>query len=290
MGSKIILITGSTDGIGKAAARALASQGHTVIIHGRSEDKARAVCQDIRSQTGNNKVDMLVADLLSLADVRRMAEEFKVRYDRLDVLINNAGAIFGRKREVTADGHEKTMTLNVFAPMLLTELLMDELTKSPSARIVNTSSLMYTMAPKPDFGDLQMERRYTAMSAYAASKLYVLWNTWHLAAELERKGVRNITVNALHPGVVATRIGQVTDKGVLYNLFFKLAHPFMTKPDKGAATTVYLAASQDVEGVSGKMFAKQKEMRTMKIHHTEQHEQMLWDYCVNIIRPYTDAS
>jgi NAD(P)-dependent dehydrogenase (short-subunit alcohol dehydrogenase family) len=288
MNSKIMLITGSTDGIGKEAARALARQGHAVIVHGRNPDKARAVCQSIRSETGNDRAEMLVADLLSLADVKRMADEFKGKYDRLDVLINNAGAIFGKHREVTPEGLEKTMALNVFAPMLLTELLLDRLIRSPSARIINTSSIMYSMAPKPDFSDLQMERHYSPMKAYAASKLYVLWNTQHLAAELERKGITNVTANALHPGSVATKILQENDKGPVLNLMFQMALPFMTRPDKGAATTVYLAASEDVEGVSGKFFANRKARPVKVMHDAEHNKPKLWEACMKVIRPYLE--
>jgi len=288
MSRKIILITGSTDGIGKEAARALAKQGHSVIIHGRNQDKVQTVCREIRSETGNDRVDAIVADLLSLTDVKRMSEEFKRKYERLDVLINNAGAIFGKHREVTPDGLEKTMTLNVFSPMLLTELLMDHLIQSPSARIIHTSSIMYMMAPKPDFSDLQMERDYTPMRAYAASKLYILWNTMRLAAELERKGITNVTANALHPGAVATRIGQASDKGFINNLFFKLATPFMTKPDRGAATTIYLASSEEVEGVSGKFYANQKEKPVKNMHAFIQSGLKVWEYCMNVIRPYLE--
>jgi NAD(P)-dependent dehydrogenase (short-subunit alcohol dehydrogenase family) len=281
-----MLITGATDGIGKAAAVALAGQGHTVVIHGRNEEKARAVCRAIRSETGNENVDWLIADLLSFAEVKRLAEAFKEKYDRLDVLVNNAGAIFGKNREVTQDGCEKTMALNVFSPLLLTLLLMDVLVKSPSARIINTSSAMHRMAPRPDFDDLQMEKTYRPMRAYAASKLYTIWITRHLAAELKRRGITNVTVNALHPGAVATNFGQGADRGAALNLMFKLALPFMKKPDKGAATTVYLATAGEVEGVSGKFFGNRQEERPQDKYYSAQTEQQLWDACMDIIRPY----
>ncbi len=122
--SKIILITGATGGIGKETARALARQGHTVVIHGRNKVKTQQVCEEIKSETGNIKVDMLLADLLLLSDVKYMADEFKKKYDRLDVLINNAGAMMNKNRETTKEGLEKTIVVNLLAPFLLTELLL----------------------------------------------------------------------------------------------------------------------------------------------------------------------
>ncbi|MFA9457316.1 SDR family NAD(P)-dependent oxidoreductase [Halalkalibacter sp. AB-rgal2] len=241
---KIILITGTTAGIGKVAAKALAKQGHTVIIHGRNKDNAQAVCKEIKSETGNNNVDTIIADLFSFADVKRMSEEFKVRYERLDVLINNAGALFGKYRETTTVGLEKTMVLNVFSPLLLTEFLLDVLEKSPSARIINTSSATHKIAEKPNFSDMQHEKNYSSTGAYPLSKLYTIWLTRHLAVELKKRGLKKITANVLNPGVVATRFGQDSDKGFINNMIFKIALLFMTKPDEGAATTVYLATSQ----------------------------------------------
>ena len=143
MDSKTILITGSTDGIGKITATTLAKQGHTVIVHGRNKAKAEKVCQEIKSETGSSRVDYTIADLLSLADVKQMADEFNKKYEQLDVLINNAGAFFGKKRETTKEGFEKTITVNLLAPFLLSQLLLPILAKSGSARIINLSSAMH---------------------------------------------------------------------------------------------------------------------------------------------------
>lgn len=185
MENKTILITGSTDGIGKITATTLAKQGHTIIIHGRNKEKAEAVRKQIIAETGNNDIDILIADLLSLADIKRASEEIKNKYSRLDVLINNAGAFFGKVRETTKEGFEKTITLNLFAPFLLTQLLLEVLEKSPSARIINLSSAMHKRGGKPDFNDFQLENNYKPDRAYGLSKLYLIWASRHLATELK---------------------------------------------------------------------------------------------------------
>lgn len=288
MQSKIILITGATDGIGKVTAKALAQQGHSVIIHGRNKSKAQAVCEEIKSETGNDKVDTMIADLFSFSEIKRMAEAFKKKYDRLDVLINNAGAFFGKVRETKKDGLEKTITLNVLSPLLITELLLNNLAKSPSARIINTSSAMHKRGGKPDYSDLQLQKNYTPAKAYGLSKLYMIWITRHLATMLKEKGINNITANVLHPGAVATSFGQEIDKGFINNLIFKLALPFMDKPEKGAATTVYLATSEEVENVTGKFFGNMKEEKADDKYYSKENEKLVWDYCMQIIAPYVD--
>jgi NAD(P)-dependent dehydrogenase (short-subunit alcohol dehydrogenase family) len=287
METKIILITGSTDGIGKITATALAKQGHTIIIHGRNQLKAEKVCEEIKSQTGNNKVDFMIADLLSLADIKRMTEEFKGKYDHLDVLINNAGAIFGKERETTNEGFEKTITLNLFASFLLTKLLLDTLTKSKSARIINLYSAMHRRGGKPDFNNFQSEKAYKTDKAYGLSKLYLVWTTQHLAKLLKEKGITNVTVNACHPGAVATNFGQDSDKGFVMNLIFKIALKLMPKPETGARTSIYLATSPEVQNVSVQFFdQKMKVEKPDSRYYSSENEQLVWDYCENITHPY----
>ena len=142
------MVTGASDGIGKETTKTLAKQGHTVILYGRNTQKTQAVYDEIKAETGNNNVDMFTADFLSLAEVKRFADNIKQKYDRLDVLVNNAGTQFTDKRETTVEGHEKTMVINVFAPFLLTTLLLDLLKKSPSARVVTVSSAAHGMSGK----------------------------------------------------------------------------------------------------------------------------------------------
>ena len=287
MSNKIILITGSTDGIGKIAAKALAKQGHTIIIHGRNKDKAEKVCEEIKSETGNNQIDYLVADLLLLADVKRMAIAFKRKYSSLDVLINNAGAFFNKTREITAEGLEKTMALNLLAPFLLTQLLMDVLEKSPAARIINLSSAMHKRGGKPDFNDFQSTQSYRPDRAYGLSKLYLIWITRHLASQIQKRGITNITVNATHPGAVATNFGQEADKGFFINMVFKIALFFMDKPEDGARTSIYLATSPHVASTTGQFFGnREKEEQADDRYYSKENEQKVWDYCMDTVKPY----
>jgi NAD(P)-dependent dehydrogenase (short-subunit alcohol dehydrogenase family) len=287
MESKTILITGGTDGIGKATAKALAKQGHVVIIHGRNKAKAEKVCEAIRSETGNNKIDYILADLLLLSDVKRMAEDFKKKHSSLDVLINNAGAFFNKVRETTEEGFEKTITLNLFAPFLLTQLLLDVLKKSASARIINLSSAMHKRGGKPDLNDFQLENSYRSDRAYGLSKLYLIWITRHLSKLLRERRITNITVNASHPGAVATNFGQDADKGFLINRIFKIALLFMDKPEKGAMTSIYLATSPDVENITGRFFSSRaKEEKPDDRYYSRENEKIVWEYCMNIAQPY----
>lgn len=287
MVSKTILITGATQGIGKETAIALAKQGHHVIIHGRDRVKLQTVSDEIKTATGNNNVDTITADLFSLTDIKRMTDELKNRYSRLDVLINNAGAFLNKDRETTKDGLEKTITLNLFAPFILMHSLLDLLVKSPSARIINTSSAMHRHGGKPDFSDFQSEKNYKPARAYGLSKLYLIWITRHLAEQLKEKGIKNITVNALHPGAVATNFGQDSDKGFVINMIFKVALLFMDKPADGARTSIYLAASPEVEGVTGEFFDNKGRIEKPDDRYwSSENEKIVWDYCMKIAGPY----
>jgi NAD(P)-dependent dehydrogenase (short-subunit alcohol dehydrogenase family) len=288
MEGKTILITGSTDGIGKVTAKALAKQGHTVIIHGRNKKKAETVCEELKSETANNKINFVIADLFLLSDVKRMADEFKKKYERLDVLVNNAGAIFGKDRETTKEGFEKTMALNLFSPFLLTQLLVEVLAKSPAARIINVSSAAHTMSGKIDLSDIQLENNYSFGNAYGQSKLYLIWVTQHLATELKEKGLSNITANSLHPGTIKTEFGQNTNKGFGVNLLFKLAMLFAITPAKGAENTIYLATSKDVENITGKYFSNKRVGKPSMKYYSPENEKIIWDYCMQIVQPYLD--
>ncbi|MGX5690288.1 SDR family NAD(P)-dependent oxidoreductase [Arcticibacter tournemirensis] len=287
MEKKIILITGATDGIGKITATTLAKQGHTMIIHGRNRSKAATVCEQIKADTGNKNVNYVLADLLSMADIKRMVADLKTKYDRLDILINNAGAFFNKQREITRDGFEKTIALNLFAPFLLMQSLVDLLSKSTSARIINMYSAMHKRGGKPDFNDFQLEKSYKPDRAYGLSKLYLVWMTRHLASELKRNGINNITVNGTHPGAVATNFGQDSDKGFFINMIFKIALNFMDKPEAGAVSSIYLATSQEVEGISGQFYSNKAEVEKPDDKYwSVENEQRVWNYLQKTLKAY----
>lgn len=269
MQGKICLVTGATLGIGKETALGLARKGAQVVIVGRDEARTRETAAWIVKESGNARIDFLVADLSSQAEVRHLAAEFKGKYVRLDVLLNNAGAIFTR-RETTIDGYERTWALNHLAEFLLTSLLLEMLQASAPARIVNVASAAHTSG-KIDFDNLQGEEKYSGIGAYSQSKLANILFTYALARRLSGKGV---TANCLHPGVVATGFGHNTPG--LVNTLLSLARPFLITPEKGAATSIALASSPDVADVSGKYFAKSQPIASSKLSYDEALQEKLW--------------
>lgn len=247
---KIVLITGATSGLGAAAARELARRGAAIIIVGRDQRKCRETVRTIRRSTGNHAVDYLCGDLSIQHDVRAIAKAFADRFDRLDVLINNAGGYF-KKREVTSDGLEMNFALNHLAYFLLTNLFLDRLRASPAGRIVVVASQAHEGGTIV-FDDLQREQRYERLEAYAQSKLANILFANELARRLQGT---HITVNSLTPGSVATRIGSNNGRlrVLLRNLVYR-ARGHMLTPEQGARTIIYLAASPEVEGVTGCYF------------------------------------
>jgi NAD(P)-dependent dehydrogenase (short-subunit alcohol dehydrogenase family) len=254
MTGKVCLVTGATSGIGRAAANALAQQGATVVLVSRNAAKCAQVAAEMQDTTGNRNIGFIAADLSSLAAVRAAAAEFRQRYSRLDVLLNNAGVSPSKRRE-SVDGLEYTFALNHLGHFLLTNLLLDLLIASAPSRIVSTSSSIYKQA-KLDFDDLQLRRKFSAMRAYANSKLAGLLFTAELARRMAGKGV---TVNAMAPGLVKTNIGQ--EEGRLYAFSKRMADFFGGKtPEQGADTLVWLATAPEVAGVTGQYFEKRKAM------------------------------
>lgn len=248
LAGRTILVTGATRGIGYATAAALAQMGASVIVHGRDPVRVEDACSRLRSAAKQQAIHGLVADLGSLASVRRLADEVKNDHDRLDVLINNAGLVT-RKREQTADGFERQLAVNHLAPFLLTNLLLDRLLASGPARIVNVASNAHHRA-QFDLDDLNWKKRpYSGIGAYGATKLANILFTAELARRLEGSGV---TANCLHPGVVSTNI--FTGMGILGTLFGIVTRPFLLSAESGAATSTYLAAGPEVAAVSGKYF------------------------------------
>jgi NAD(P)-dependent dehydrogenase (short-subunit alcohol dehydrogenase family) len=254
MQGKTVLITGANQGIGKATARALGAQGASLVLVCRNAEKGRAAIADIE-RDGARNVELLIGDMGSQADIRRVAAEFKAKHDRLDVLLNNAGVIVTSRR-TTVDGLEETFAINHLGYFLLTDLLLDLVKASAPSRIVSVSSEAHRRG-KMGWDDLQFKtRRYSAIAAYGQSKLANILFTRELARRLEGSGV---TANCLHPGVIASGFGSTY--GGAAKILAKVVSPFLATPEQGARTSVYLASSPEVEGVTGKYFDKCKERR-----------------------------
>jgi len=270
MDGKICLITGATSGIGWESARALAAQGATVALVGRDAERAEKAVAAIRSATGSVLVESYLADLSAQAEVQRLAQEFRARHDRLDVLINNAGAMFPRRRE-SVDGIEMTLALNHLAPFLLTNLLLDTLKASALSRIVTVSSGAH-LGARVYFDDLQFTRRYGPWRAYGQSKLMNVLFTNELARRLAGS---NVTANALHPGFVASNFGKRGSE--FWAAAFTLMRPFMISAEQGAQTVVYLASSPEVEGVTGGYYANCRPARSSDLARDEAVARRLWE-------------
>ena len=276
MQGKICLITGGTSGIGKSTAQVLAKMGATVIIVGRNAPKTAQVVEEIRADSGNKNVDSLLADLSSQQEVRHLADEFKSKYPQLHVLLNNAGAAI-LQRQLSVDGLEMTFALNHLAPFLLTNLLLDTLKASAPARIIIVSSNAHTSG-KIEFDNLQGERAY-GFKTYGNSKLANILFTVELARRLEGTGV---TVNALHPGLVATGFGKNTG-GVIAALFGIIAPLVALSPAQGAETSIYLASSPSVEGITGKYFYRSKVTRAAPQATDMAVARKLWDVSAEMV-------
>jgi NAD(P)-dependent dehydrogenase (short-subunit alcohol dehydrogenase family) len=266
---KICMVTGATSGIGAAAARQLAHLGFAVIIVGRNTKKCLRQIKRIRYSDPDARVDFLQADLSSQRQVRQLAGEFMNRYSHLDILINNAGAIF-TKRTISVEGLEMTFALNHMGYFLLTNLLLDHLKASISARIVMVSSNAHEQG-SINFEDLQSEHNYNRIQAYAQSKLANLLFTYALARRLEGTCV---TANALHPGIVATNYG--SNNSWLRTKLRNLLKPRMISPKEGAKTIVYLATSTDVEGITGKYFYDCRAIRSSSDSYDVASAEKLW--------------
>jgi len=267
---KIFMVTGATSGIGEVTARTLAQMGATVIIVGRDPERGAAARERIRSATGSTAVELMLADLSSLKDIRQLAQQFKHKYQRLHVLVNNAGALFSARQQ-SADGIEMTFALNHLNYFLLTNLLLELLKAGAPARIVNVSASAHQFARRVNFDDLQSQRKYSGWGAYGQSKLCNMLFTYELARRLDGTGV---TVNALHPGVVATNFGM--SGGGLMPLFNRLMSVAMLRPEQGAQTVLYLATSPEVEGVSGKYYVNQEAVRSSKASYDQFAADRLW--------------
>lgn len=270
MRGKICVVTGANRGIGRATAAGLAARGATVVMMCRDRRAAEEAAEKIRQETKNPAIEVLPVDLASQTTIRRAAEEFLARYDRLDVLVNNAGVVVPDRR-VTDDGLELQFAVNHLAPFLLTQLFSDRLRASAPARVVTVSSEVHRVATL-DLDDLQATDRYGQFAQYAKTKLMNVLFTRELARRLD--GSR-VTANCLHPGVTATDLARA-----LTPLPGVLARPLSAlykSPTSGAATSIYVAAAAELEAVTGRYFVNRRERQPAAAARDERAQRMLWD-------------
>ena len=269
MAGRVCVITGCTSGIGKATAIGLAKKGSTVVIVCREQARGQIALDEVRTKGGSTDVHLLLSDLSSQTSVRELADNIAGSFDRLHVLVNNAG-VFRMSYSVTVDGIETTFAVNHLAQFLLTNLLLEKLRKNTPSRIVNVSSAAH------EGGSLPVEPserdHYSGSNAYDQSKLANVLFTYELAKRLKNTGV---TANCLHPGVVGTNL--LKSGSPLLGSLFALASPFLLKPEAGARTSVYLASSPEVENVTGKYFVRNAPVRSSSESYDERAATELWE-------------
>ncbi len=266
MEGKICMVTGANVGIGKQTALNLAKMGARVVMVCRNPEAGETAMVEIQAKSGNSQIELMLANLSSMAAIRVLAREYKNTHDKLDVLVNNAGVV-PWKRALTVDGLELTFAVNHLAPFLLTNLLLDSITASAPARIINLTSGLHTGA-SIDFDDLQSEKKFGGFHAYKEAKLAVVLFTYELARRLEGTGV---TVNTVHPGVIKTKLGRYSP------WYLRIGTFFFKDPEVGAETPTYLASSPDLEGITGKYFKNKQQVPSSDESYDEAIAKRLWD-------------
>ena len=286
MKDRICMITGANSGIGKATALGLAKSGATVVMVCRNQGQGETAQTEIKAPSGNESVDLMLADLASQESVRRLVKDFKDRHQHLHVLINNAGTYL-TKRQVTVDGIETTFAVNYLARFLLTNLLLDTLKNSAPTRIIDVAGAYHSKG-SIYFDDRQGEKDYDGARANNQSKLANVLFTYELARRLKGTGV---TANCLHPGAVATSLVEKDpDYPSSMRLLYKLFKPFLKSPEKGAETSIYLASSPEVEGITGKYFVSKKEAKSSKESYDESVSRRLWEVSAKLTKMYENAT
>jgi NAD(P)-dependent dehydrogenase (short-subunit alcohol dehydrogenase family) len=276
MKDRICMVTGGNAGIGKETAQALAQQGGHVVIVSRNPQRGEDAAQEIRAATGNQMVDVLICDYASQDSIREMTAQFNRDYPRLDVLVNNAGLIM-MSRETTVDGLEVTFAVNHLGYFMNTLLLMESLAKGDEVRIVNVSSDAHRGA-KMNFDDLMGEKKYSGFGAYSQSKLANVLFTYELDRRLAGSG---ITTNALHPGFVATGFNK-NNGGLMSGIMSIIGKIAARSPEKGAETSIYLASSPDVAGLSGLYYSDCEPVTSSAESYDQESAQRLWDVSLEL--------
>lgn len=278
MNGKVCIVTGSNSGIGKETALALTGMGATVVMAVRNLDSGNTARAEIIERIGKDDIDVMLCDLSSINSIRKFAKDFLSKYERLDVLINNAGAAF-HKRQITEDGFEKSIAVNYLGPFLLTRELLPLLKSSMPSRVINLSSGLHRRATI-NFDDIQNEHNYKGMKAYETSKLMVMMYTYELARRLE--GTR-VTANVVLPGFVATNLGSNMG-GLLNKIAFRIARRFQISPEKGAETSVYAATSPELEDATGRCLAKSQEILSSEASYNRDVQKRLWDATEQLLK------
>ncbi len=277
---KTILVTGGTEGIGKATVFQLARLGNSVFILARDKNKAEAVVKEIRASFSNASVGYFLADLSSLSQVYETAHSIKEELPVIDVLINNAG-LTSVQRKLSKDGLELTFAVNHLSHVLLTNTLLENLQQSKQGRILMVSSKLHESA-KPNLSDLQMEKSYSMMNAYNCSKLYNIYYAQELSKRLSGTPV---TINSLHPGLVNTEIARDI-KGIAGSFYATFIKPFFLTPEQGAETSAYLAMSEEVKSVTGKYFVKCKEAKVSQLAKNLELQEQVWNLSEDLLEKF----
>lgn len=278
MYGKIVMITGANSGIGKETARVLAEKGATIIMLCRSRERGEAALRELKKITHSDNFELYIADLADPDSIHRAVTQFKEKYDKLDVLINNAGTTLSKKI-ITPLGYEKTFAVNYLGHFLLTQLLLDTLKQSAPSRIINVASAVHVRA-NLNFNDINQEKHYRGFLAYCNSKFANLLFTYELARRLKGTGV---TVNALHPGFVRSNFGK-RGRNILSKALFGFARLFAISVEKGAKTSIYLASSPEVEGITGKYFVKCKPVDSSEASYNLEAQKRLWELSEHLFK------
>lgn len=277
---KICLITGANSGIGKAAAKDLVELGAEVILVSRNHARGDRALSELKGATGSKKLHLFIADLSSQSSILDLANEIKNKFDKIDILINNAGAYFSKKHE-TVDGIEATFAVNYLSRFLLTNLLLENILKSKQGRIINVSG-EYHRKGIINFNDLGFSKRYSASRAISQARLADILFVYELSRRLNKT---NVTVNCLHPGFVATNvIYNDPDSTLLKRILYKSITPFLRTPEEAAETVLYLASSPEVINVTGKYFIDKKCVASSPASYDRNLAERLWKASERMIK------
>jgi len=279
---QVCIVTGANSGIGYHTAKGLAERGATVVMVVRNMDKGETAMEEIKQATGASSVYLMHCDVSDVASVDRFTKAFKERFMCLNVLINNAGAAFSKRQETEA-GFEKTIATNYLGVFRLTNNLLAMLRETEPSRIINISSGMHKTG-KIDFDDIMMEKKYASMKQYANSKLIVTTFTYALARRLVGT---DVTANVVEPGFVATNLGRNMG-GLRDRIAFTIVRPIQISAEKGAETSIWAATASEIEGISGKTFAKRKETESAEITYDEEIQDRLWDWTLKTLGEHPD--